>query len=271
MEKASGDYSPGEMFYTRKVAEQYEAIRQNDRYWSWENGALNHCLDLYCTAGRIADCPVGTGRFMEIYSQRDLPVLGIDLSQAMLDEAEKKAEAIEHMHQVELIQGDVSSLTLDHPVARALVCFRLLHLISDKRLDEVIKGIATIPSEYIFLQIFSVRDFNIRRVAGRVTHAMLSKEIRVLGKLKYGYRTLRALIGALSAPSEAPSTYHHEKNTFCNVTYSHCLPRILECFAQHGFSKRDSIELRDNAHLTCESGCHVSMVMVMHKGWPVED
>lgn len=263
------EHSPGEKFYTREVAAQYETLRQNDRYWAWENDVVDHCLRAFHVDEKIVDCPVGTGRFMDIYGRHGLQVLGIDISRDMLNEASKKVAATGLEGQVELIQADASTLALDHPVAKALVCFRLLHLISDKGLDEVVRGLTAIPSQYIFLQVFSVKDFNFRRVAGRVAHAIGSGEISFVRKLKYVYRTLRALIAALLGPREVPSANQHKENTFCDVTYAHPLPRILAAFAQHGFIMKDSFDFRDNAHLMGESGCYLSMVMVMQKAPPL--
>jgi hypothetical protein len=268
-EEKNREHSPGEKFYTREVAAQYETLRQNDRYWTWENDVVDHCLRTFQVADKIADCPVGTGRFMDIYARYGLQVLGIDISPDMLNEAGKKVEATGLAGRVELIQADASSMALEHPVAEALVCFRLLHLISDNNLDDLIKGLSAIPSRYIFLQQFSVKDYNPGRVAGRVLHAIGSGEISFVRKLKYVYRTLRALIAALLGPREAPSANQHKENTFCDVTYAHPLPRILAAFAQHGFLMKDSFDFRDNAHLMGESGCYLSMVIVMQKAPPL--
>jgi len=257
--------SPGEIFYTSDVAVQYETLRQNDRYWAWENDIVDQCLRTFNVNGRVADCPVGTGRFIGIYGGRGLQVLGIDISKDMLDEASKKIAVSGLENQVELIQADVSNLALDFPVVNALVCFRLLHLISEKNLREVVSGLAAISSQYIFLQIFSVNDFNIRRVVGRVIHAISSSEIGFVRKLKYIYRTLRVMAVAKLGPKEVPSANQHKENTFCDVTYVHNLSNILVNFESHGFSMVDSFDFRDNAHLMGESGCYLSMVLVMKK------
>lgn len=259
------EHSPGERFYTREVAAQYESLRQNDRYWAWEDGIVEQCLRTFQVVDRIADCPVGTGRFLDIYARHGLRVFGIDISPDMLNEAGKKVAVSGLAGRVELIQADVSSMALDHPVAEALVCFRLLHLISDKNLDDLIKGLAAIPSRYIFLQQFSVKDYNPKRVAGRVLHAIGSGEIGFVRKLKYIYRTLRSLVAAFVGLRETPSANQHKENTFCDVTYAHPLSRILDAFARHGFIMKDSFDFRDNAHLMGESGCYLSMVMVMQK------
>lgn len=261
----SREHSPGEKFYTREVATQYEALRKNDRYWAWENDVVDHCLHAFHIDEKIADCPVGTGRFMDIYGRHGLQVLGIDISRDMLNEASKKVASAGLEGRVELIQADASTLALDQPVAKALVCFRLIHLISDKSLDEVVRGLAAIPSQYIFLQVFSVKDFNFLRVVGRVAHAIGSCEISFVRKLKYVYRTLRAMIAASLRFMEPPPANQHKENTFCDTTYAHPMPRILAAFAEHGFIMKDSFDFRDNAHLMGESGCYLSMVMVMQK------
>lgn len=263
--KKNRDRSPGEKFYTREVAAQYEKLRQNDRYWAWENSVLNHCLNTFKITEKIADCPVGTGRFMDVYERHGLKLLGIDISPDMLSEAAKKIEAAGMRGRAELIQADVSTLALDYPVAKALVCFRLVHLISRKSLGEVIRGLVKIPSEYIFLQAFTVKDFNYRRVARRTASAIGSEEINFINKLKYVYRTFRALIAGLLGSERASSKSQHEENTFCDVTYTHSLPRILDLFSQHGFTMQYSYELRDEAHLNSESGCNISTIMVLHK------
>ena len=259
------EHSPGEKFYTREVAMQYEALRQNDRYWNWENEIVDHCLGTFQVGDQIADCPVGTGRFMNIYARHGLRLLGIDISADMLEEARTKVETTVMAGRVELIQADASSMGLDQPLTKALICFRLLHLISDSNLNGVVKGLAAIPSQTIFLQVFTVKDFNPGRVAGRLLHALGSCEIGVAKKLKYVYRTLRALGAALIGPKQAPAANQHKQNTFCDVTYAHPLSRILSSFAQHGFYMKDSFDLRDHAHLQGESGCYISMVLVLEK------
>ena len=264
------EHSPGEKFYTREVAAQYEALRQNDRYWAWENEIVDHCLRTFQVGDQIADCPVGTGRFMDIYARHGLRVAGIDISRDMLDEASKKVAAAGLTGRVELIQADASGMGLEQALAKALICFRLLHLISDSNLNGVVKGLAAIPSQTIFLQVFNVKDFNPGRVAGRVLHALGSGEIGVVRKLKYVYRTLRALGAALIGPKKAAPANQHKQNTFCDVTYAHPLSRILSTFAQHGFHMKDSFDFRDNAHLMGESGCHISMVLVLQKSSPLD-
>lgn len=259
------EYSPGEKFYTRQVVEQYEALRQNDRYWAWENKVVDHCLGAFQVGDRITDCPVGTGRFMDIYARHGLRLLGIDISPDMLEEARTKVDAAGMVGRVELIQADASSFRQLQRPTNALICFRLLHLISDSNLDGVVQGLAALPSQTIFLQVFTVKDYKFERVAARVLNALRSSEIGIVRKLKYVYRTLRGLGMALISPRRLSAVNQHEQNTFCDVTYSHPLSRILYSFAHHDFHMQDRFECRDKDHLMGESGCYISMIVVLNK------
>jgi len=259
------DYSPGEKFYTQKVASRYDELRKNDRYWIWENTVLDQCIEMIQTADKIADCPVGTGRFMDIYKKYGLRVLGMDISRDMLNEASKKVADLTLTGGVELIQADISTLTLDRPIANALVCFRLLHLISHNRLSDVINGLASIPSKYIFLQIFLVKDVNLRRTLYRVLSAVRSDKINLITKLKYLYRTIKAVIVNSLFRRQVPSFNKHEENSLCDVMYSHTLSSIITTFEQNSFTLKRCFELRDDVHLRSESGCYLSTIVVLKK------
>jgi hypothetical protein len=256
--------SPGETFYTREVAAKYEELRKNDRYWSWENDILDQCLRAFGDLREIADCPVGTGRFMDIYASHNLRVVGIDISTDMLEEAGNKINASGMEGRVQLVEADISNLALREPVAEALVCFRLLHLISDNNLDDVISGLAMIPSRHIILQQFSVKDYNIGRALRRVFHALFSK-ISLTRKIKYICRTLRDMIVGGLGLRPVSVFSRHKKNTFCDVTYSHSLARVLNAFARRGFIMKCIFDFKDNEHLMGESGSYLSVIIVMEK------
>lgn len=259
------ELSPGEKFYTKEVAENYEKLRKADRYWSWENKILMHCLEKYSINGKVADCPLGTGRFLDIYLMHELNILGIDISPNMLRIAREKVDNSYLKDRVELIQADASELSFDNPISNSLVCFRLLHLISCRRLNDVVRGLAAIPSEYIFLQVFLLKDFDFRRVMQRLFYAICSREINFVSKLKYIYRTLRSSVAYSLGYNKPNSTAKHELNTLCDVTYSHHLSSVLKAFRANDFTMIDSFDLKDTDHLMRESGCSISMVLVMKK------
>jgi SAM-dependent methyltransferase len=73
---------------SRRYAQNYERTRQGAR-WSAETAAFR-ALFRRVNPRSVLDCPVGTGRWFNIYRQRAVSVLGLDLSRDMLAEAAKK-------------------------------------------------------------------------------------------------------------------------------------------------------------------------------------
>jgi len=256
--------SPGEQFYTREVAAQYENLRKDDRYWLWENEIVERYLHESSDVNSVADCPVGTGRFFDIYSRFSFPVVGIDISEDMLAEAKNKVPNGKAAGRYNLIKADVSKFSGGVPVASDLICFRLLHLISEDNLDDLVAGLSAISSRRVLLQQFTVKDYNIRRMARRLLNAICSEKIGAVRKLKYLYRTLRALI-ELPFKFRKTHGFKHKKNTFCDVTYSHRLSRVLREFARHGFFLRSSYDCLDKDHFMGESACYLSMIVSLEK------
>jgi hypothetical protein len=257
------NHSPGETFYTHDVATQYEALRKNDRYWEWENQILEKCMLALKVDEIVADCPVGTGRFFDIYSRKQLQVWGIDISEDMLREAEKKIAGTALASRTKLTQTDVSTLEMDNPAAQALVCFRLLHLISDEQLSTIVQGLSKIPSQYIFLQVFGLKDYSIKNVVRRIGYALASGDITFIRKLKYVYRSLRAQAGKFIKKTAPKPVKSHEKSTFCDTTYSHDINTVLKAFSLHGFVKTTQFDFMDKGHLMGESASYLSMILVL--------
>lgn len=259
------EQSPGETFYTHNVAEQYELLRKSDRYWDWENKIIDKCLMLVRDGAVVADCPVGTGRFFGAYGRHHLEVLGIDISADMLREAEKKIFDSGLTGKTRLMQADVSNMQLKFPQADALVCFRLLHLISEKNIDDIVAGLSKLPSQYVFLQIFAVKDYDPRSVVRRIMSTLRSNNIGLVRKLKYLYRTIRSIAVYIFGIRRNRVVKAHELDTFCDVTYSHNIKNVLSMFASYGFEKVEQYDLLDKDHMMGESGANVSMILVMKK------
>jgi ubiquinone/menaquinone biosynthesis C-methylase UbiE len=80
------------------------------------------------TEGPLVELAVGNGRVaIPVARETGRHVLGIDLSQAMLDQARAKADAADV--DLELLQGDMRELELDEPAGLIYSPFRsLLHL-----------------------------------------------------------------------------------------------------------------------------------------------
>jgi SAM-dependent methyltransferase len=111
--------------YSRRGAKRYEARRQSVR-WAAEASVFN---EIYrrIDPKRVLDLPVGTGRFFEAYVGNGAEVVGVDISQNMLEEAAAK---MPRGARVELRRADV--LTLRHSSELGtgydlIVCMRFIY------------------------------------------------------------------------------------------------------------------------------------------------
>ena len=74
--------------YSSRGARRYEARRGGKR-WDAEARAFER-LFKRVNPRSVLDCPVGTGRWFELFRQHGAKVVGIDISQNMLNEAARK-------------------------------------------------------------------------------------------------------------------------------------------------------------------------------------
>jgi SAM-dependent methyltransferase len=77
--------------YSRRGARRYEERRHGAR-WEAEARAFDR-LYAKLAPQRVLDCPAGTGRWFETFHRSGASVVGIDISQNMLDEAARKIPA----------------------------------------------------------------------------------------------------------------------------------------------------------------------------------
>lgn len=76
--------------YVGDVAKGYDAKRKESLKWKAEQIAIENIIDDLPNGSKILDCPVGTGRFVEVYERNDHQVMAVDLSEDMLKETHHK-------------------------------------------------------------------------------------------------------------------------------------------------------------------------------------
>ena len=107
--------------YTGDRAQGHLARRTRDPRWQGEQDALAALVEKLPPGTVLLDMPVGTGRFLPEYAQRNLQVLGVDISWDMLQQGKpfKGTNTV-------LCLGDARQLPLrDHSID-CTVCFRLI-------------------------------------------------------------------------------------------------------------------------------------------------
>lgn len=78
----------------------------------------------------LVDLGTGTGRMLELFSDRYRRGIGIDASQPMLNYARAKLDRVELL-KAQVRQGDICNLSLDNGVASAVVMHQVLHFLVD--------------------------------------------------------------------------------------------------------------------------------------------
>ncbi len=142
--------------FAKQQAEIYEEHRQGVR-WAAEERVFR---DLYRQVApkTVLDCPVGTGRWLDIYQDSGATVLGVDLSPHMLDEARKR---LRPNVRVELIEGDVldpaqgSKLGRDHDL---VVCTRFTHWLPTARIAGLVDVFRRTGAHYLLIGVKIRRD-----------------------------------------------------------------------------------------------------------------
>ncbi len=140
--------------YRGRKAETYDEVRVKQARWHFENEVVTRWLrDLKPSS--VLDCPVGTGRFIDVYADMNVPMLqGIDISEEMVALASKKVPRIMRQHaDVDLRVGDASKLDLPDASHDVAVCVRFLDLIDEEAMLAVLTEMCRVSKSAILLTI----------------------------------------------------------------------------------------------------------------------
>lgn len=164
--------------YEGERAKNYEAQRKGNSVYDWQQQAVEMILRHYLPKS-IIDVPVGTGRFFEAYMQLGCQVLGIDVSQDMLDLAHEKG------YDYPLLKADVFDLELwdevDHKLfgGHMTVCTRFFGHLSDRkkaRLLGLLKGLVILshgPDAFVFFEKLNIKLIFTTRMPEKHIHVSL--------------------------------------------------------------------------------------------------
>lgn len=90
----------------------------------------------------ILDIGCGTGAHAIELARRGCQVAGVDLSQAMLDQARSKAEALDEAHRPNFLQGDARSFSTGRTYELAIMMFAVVGYLTSN--DDVLSGLRNI-------------------------------------------------------------------------------------------------------------------------------
>jgi len=134
--------------YRGAMARNYESKRMTQERWDRENEITETILmqnrnDII----RLIDVPVGTGRFLAMYKALGISVIGVDISEEMLQQARTKG------HPVHLEIGDATKLRFGDQEFDAAVCVRFLDLIEEEAMQQVMHELFRVTKKHIILTI----------------------------------------------------------------------------------------------------------------------
>lgn len=162
----AADWDPREHYKDRGVAAAYDRTRFTSLagrvFDRLEKRALIRALSAVPAGSEIADIPCGTGRLAEALLSAGFRVTGIDVSQAMLDEAAQKLARFGTRFSCKL--GDAMQLPVPERPFAAVVCARILmHLSLDQQI-EFLRGVARqTTGPIVFNQSYDSRYHRARR------------------------------------------------------------------------------------------------------------
>ena len=152
MKNINNNHYDGYYKYDKKVAQSYNSDREMEAHWVEENRYVEQYFKIH-KIEKLLDLPVGTGRFFKYYRHIS-QLVGIDISEDMLDEARKNMNCLDKDIKVTLEKGDVFNLHFANNSFDGIIVFRLFHLIPERQLEAAIKELCRIGSKDIIVQSY---------------------------------------------------------------------------------------------------------------------
>src|SRR5690606_11315268 len=132
-ERADPDHYHGD------VAKDYLKKRLQQQSWHREQEIVHDFLATIPRGSKVLDVPFGTGRFVEMYLERDMALCGVDISEDMLAVATEAVGPSYDRCSIHL--GSAEVLPYEEDFFDLVVCFRFFGLISFEMATNVLREI----------------------------------------------------------------------------------------------------------------------------------
>lgn len=159
--------------YSGQGAKSYDARRESSIRYKNEDVAFQGFLEKVMPRS-VIDCPLGTGRWLPFYQNVEGPIIGVDLSEDMLDEARKKARDLK-LHCIKVSTGSIldyefskySEISLD-----LLVCTRFVNWVNESMMRMAIANLSSSGAKWAIIGA-SVRPLDVSLVRGLLMRGRL--------------------------------------------------------------------------------------------------
>ena len=206
----------GEVAYTSDIAMSYEVDRQTEDIWNIEQAFVRGVAFTMPQYATILDIPVGTGRFLDYYQNQKLNVYGVDISEAMLAEARGKVFS----DNVTLEAGDARFLKFGDKNFDFVICWRLLHLLPQEVLEEVVRELARVAIGRLYFQAYVKDSWHLFLKAKNICYRLFLKRNCSASKIK---------------PWSHIQSYHHQEKVLFKIFSENGLVlKHLELLGEYG-------------------------------------
>lgn len=131
--------------YHGRIARNYDEERERTTLWHKTQTIIESLLEKIITKDTILlDVPIGTGRFIATYERLGCTVLGVDISDEMLEIAAKKISS----NKITLKCGDVFNLNF---TANVVLCVGFLYLLNFADVCKTIANIVSVHPKHIIV------------------------------------------------------------------------------------------------------------------------
>ncbi|MDA9981295.1 class I SAM-dependent methyltransferase [Gammaproteobacteria bacterium] len=148
--KDSRDYE-AKYKYAGDIAEKYNKRRVDEGKWQREQKEFRDLLAAIPPGSSIIDVPVGTGRLIPFYKECGLAAEGVDISEDMLREAGKEADA--QGLQMNFRQGSADELPHPNFHCDYVICARLLNWVPFTALEVMLNEFARVAKMGLIVEI----------------------------------------------------------------------------------------------------------------------
>lgn len=138
--------------YVGGVAASYDEDRRRQVKWQLEGKLLAETLADLDAGAHVLDVPVGTGRFLPLYTAQGLRVTGLDVSADMLHQAALKTDHA-FGDDVALALGNVLELDLADGSVDVAVCIRLLNMIEPEEMHRALQELQRVARRRVILTL----------------------------------------------------------------------------------------------------------------------
>lgn len=106
---------------------------------------------------RVLDIAAGTGRFSLLLAEQGADVVSVDISRAMLEQAEEKRRGVILPGTLAFLRGDASTLPFDDNSFDVVVAMRFFHLVDDA--VRFLKELKRVAAETVIFDTFKRYSF----------------------------------------------------------------------------------------------------------------